>query len=905
MLAVAHAVALSLPAQQQPTPPQPQPPAPQQPAPQQPTPQQPQAQDPQAAPEPGRRVEAQDNQLLFDEAVVQMEGKNVRSVVFLQLDEADTAGRRLRPVDSAAADSYVRSLQSRVGQKFESRKVSADCASLWHDRRVVVEAYAREDGGEVALTFKIVREVEVYAGVEFVGLAALDRFTVDGLLGLYPDRQVTATEAEAMRKVLMARYRRDGYAHVSVTSVPAPIEEADLGAAGPTPTSRPSRVLRFVIDEGPKVTIGTVSFLGNTSFAADAFLGTFGVDDYLIRDSRIESDPAHGLINGGPYSQEVLEEDLDKLRIFYRSRGFLDATVDLAAVQFSPDRSRVDLSFVVVEGPRYRVRSLRVEHVQGNFEPLTTAPLYDAIEIEKELKVVPGEFYDHERLQRDVLAIQDFYGRRGHPAWNYPGMTASDSGCQVLPPLETYGTGPEVDLVIRIVEGVPKKLRDVVIRGNRFSKDHVIRRRIRVMPGDTVDMVQVKRSLRAIEQTRYFQDPISLIGPRLQLEPVDEQPEYVDIGLDVTDGPTGQLRWGIGVSTGQGVQAQITFNKSNFDLWKPPSSINPITAIGEVLDNKAFHGGGQNLNMLLAPGDRYSQFQITWSDPDIFRQYIDTWELRLSGRRMIRRLPDGYTSDILGAEVGLSHNVTEHFNVGVAFREESAEVDDLAPDATSLAFDAEGQTELRGLRLSARYRDYDDFLRPTSGFEVSLAGEVVGGPLGGEESLTKLTHSAHLYTPLAENEMGHRTVLHVEQFFGVANEFGGSDDVFLTERFYLGAYNLRGFDYRRAGPKQFGRPVGGEATWTATAEVFFPLVATRLEGEVRDRELLRWVLFTDFGLLGLGLDDSSFTELRAASGIGVRIEIPFLEIPIALDLGWPWKYEDSDDRRQLYFSISR
>ncbi|MBL8755068.1 MAG: outer membrane protein assembly factor, partial [Planctomycetes bacterium] len=343
----------------------------------------------------------------------------------------------------------------------------------------------------------------------------------------------------------------------------------------------------------------------------------------------------------------------------------------------------------------------------------------------------------------------------------------------------------------------------------------------------------------------------------------------------------------------------------NFDLWKPPSSLNPITAIGEVLDNKAFHGAGQNLGMLLAPGTRTSQFQLSFTEPDVFALYEDTYELRVSGRRLIRRLTDGATADTLGAEVGLSRNFSDHFNVGFSVRQESVEVDDLVPDATSLAFAAEGQTELRGVRLSARYRDYDDPNRPTEGFELSLAGDVVGGPFGGEESLTKLTHTAHWYVPLAENEMGHRTVLHLEHFLGFANEFGGSDDVFLTERFYLGGSNLRGFDYRRAGPKQFGRPIGGEATWSSTFELHMPLVATRLEGEVRDRELLRWLVFTDLGLLGLDHDDPTFGELRASSGIGLRIEIPLLEIPIALDLGWPWLYEESDDRRQLYFSISR
>jgi len=195
-------------------------------------------------------------------------------------------------------------------------------------------------------------------------------------------------------------------------------------------------------------------------------------------------------------------------------------------------------------------------------------------------------------------------------------------------------------------------------------------------------------------------------------------------------------------------------------------------------------------------------------------------------------------------------------------------------------------------------------MRPTSGLELGLSADYVGGFLGGGESLTRYVHNAHLYVPIAENEMGHRTVLHLEHMLGFADAFGGSDDVFVTQRFYMGGASLRGFGFRRAGPTQFGRPIGGEAMYTATAEVTFPLIATRMEGDVRDRELVRVVTFSDFGLLGLSADDPSFREPRLSVGFGVRIQVPFLELPIALDLGWPLIYEETDDRRQLYFSIS-
>jgi outer membrane protein insertion porin family len=843
----------------------------------------------------------------FDEAVQKLKGLPVRAI---QMAKATAEGAPPRVLDAAAADPVVRSLETRVGRPFEPRQVSSDCANLWHERRLVVAAVALEVEGEVVVRFIIEREVETYERVDFRGLVHFDRPTVDSLLGLGVDRQVTSTEAEAMRKVLLARYRRDGYAFVGIDlqeRVPDEVKDDKSKDASNVPRAEGgARRILFQVDEGPKVTIRKVQVMGNRSFAAEPAFGLFGTDDYLLRDSHIQSDPAWGFKRGGAYSREVLEEDLDRLRLFYRSNGFLDATVDLAEVLFSEDRTEADVTFLVVEGPRYRIKSIRIEHVDARGEPVKTAPLYSADEIQKELKAKPGEFYDHGRLQRDWLGIQEFYGRRGHPASSFPGMEKDPTASRVYyPPREIYGVEPEVAIVFQVYEGVPKNLRDVVIRGNQYTRDAVIRRRFRVAPGERVDMKEVSRSQRNLDQSRYFNDPVTMRGPRLQFEPVPGEQDLLDLAVDLEDGATGELRWGVGISTGQGAQASITFNKRNFDLWNPPSSPNPVTVISEMLDNKAFHGGGQTLNMLLAPGSRFSQFRISWTEPDVFGEHLDTHELRVAGQRIIRRLPDGYTSDTLGAEIGLSRNFTEQFNVGLSLREDSIRVDNLAPDATSLAFDAQGTTELRGLRLNARYRDYDDLRRPTSGFELGFSAEVDGGFLGGEESLTKWTHTAQVYIPFAENEMGHRTVLHLEHFLGGADAFGSSDDVFLTERFYMGGSNLRGFSYRGAGPKQFGRPIGGEATYTATAEISFPLIATRLENEIRDRELLRWVMFTDVGLLGLSMSDSTFGELRGSSGVGLRIEVPLLELPISLDLAWPWRYEESDDRRQFYFSIAK
>ncbi|HIE71115.1 MAG TPA: hypothetical protein EYP98_13590, partial [Planctomycetes bacterium] len=503
--------------------------------------QNPQGQNPQG---PGRRVDRPlptiGGELFYEGAVQAMSGKPVRSIQVLKPTAAPVGPPGVppstAPLDAASSESIVRSLQTRVGQAFEPRKVSADCATLWSERRLVVRAYAEEVDGGIVVTYQIDLEIEIYEDVEFVGLEQIGQDVVNGLIGYFPGRRTTRTEAEAMRKLLLARYRRDGYAFCNIQLIDVP---ADLGAgadAAPAETgagtvNRARKTLRILIEEGPKVTVRHVDFVGNRSVPAHPILGLFGTGRYLVRDAHIESDPAGRLFGGGAFSREVLEEDLDRLRLFYRSSGFLEATVDLADVSFAEDRTSVDLSFVVVEGPRYRVRSIKVQHVNPQGGPVGRQPLYPAGEVQAVLKVVVGEFYDNNRLQRDREAIEQFYGKRGHPPVHFPGMRQSPgSGCQVFPPLEIYAETPEVDIIFQVSEGSPKTLRDVVIRGNRFTRDAVIRRRFRVLPGERINMIEVRRALRRIQSTRYFQDPRAGIGPRLQIEPVLDGGKVLRLG---------------------------------------------------------------------------------------------------------------------------------------------------------------------------------------------------------------------------------------------------------------------------------------------------------------------------------------------------------------------------------------
>jgi len=843
---------------------------------------------------PAQDPQHQDEYL--DPRVRELQGKQVKEIRVQRYDRG-----RMVPVAGEVADRVLRMLVTRSGKPLDPTQAKVDVENLWSERRLKVDLLAMQEGAEVVVTILILDEDQVYERVEFRGLRSFERKELEELIGIYPDRQITTSEAIAMRNIMLAHYHRAGYAFCNIDNVESDPE-------GGAPGDRPRKLLTFRIDEGLKVTVDRVSFRGNVSFPGDPPFGLFNPGDFLSRSSHIQSASRWAFIRGGPYSREIIEEDIDRLRLFYRGKGFLDAMVELVDPKFSADRTEVDLEFLVVEGPRYRIKDVRIVHTDQQGKPVpASAVRYQPEEIIGETKVRPGDFYDHDRIRRDIKAIQDFYGKRGHPAKNTYSLSLPDAYFLFNGwPQERYTEDARVELTFRVAEGQPKTLREVLIRGNTFTRDRVIRRKVYVRPGDRVDMTQVERSVRYLNNTRFFTDPVTLAGPRFELLKVDGHDDLLDLAIDLKEGATGEFRWGVGISTGAGANALIEFKKKNFDLLSLPSSPNPITALGEMIDNRAFHGGGQTLDITLSPGTQFSYFQVSFVEPDLFGDQIDTIELRLNGRRSIRRFSRaGFTADTFGGEIGLARNFTEEWSVGGSFRQETVQLNRIVPDAPLNVFAAEGQTEMRVLSLQTHYRDVDDIWRPTSGVDCIANAELFGGFLGGEQDGWKTTLVGHAYLPLHENEAGHRIVLHLGTKFDVAGTFGTTTEVFPTERFFLGGGNLRGFDFQGAGPSQFGRPVGGQAQLTGTAELGFPLVPTRLDRELRDRELIRGLLFSDAGFSGLLLDDPTFRQLRLSVGFGIRIDVPVLDVPIELDLGWPLLFEQTDNRRQFFFTVGR
>lgn len=779
------------------------------------------------------------------------------------------------------AEQITYNLRTRTGQPLKLADVQEDLRMLWLTRRIQPRFEVEDVEGGVRVVISVLEHPN-FERVVFKGLNHFSESQVKSILGL-PTAGMNKVAALNYALSLQERYRNEGYYHAKVR----------LAEDEKTST------LTFLVDEGPKVTVRSLQFRGNAAHAGEP--GPFGWGRSVAGGAKMDLKTGWLFLAGSPFALKTLEDDLEKIRFFYRRNGYRDAIVELADLRFSDAKDEVDLAFRVVEGPRYVITAVDLEQrpPAGRQEPL-----YPKQQVMEVLKVKPGEPYDRDRINYDLAALEEFYGKRGHPRKNKYGR-GLESAFDVDEPLEVFDpVKPELRLVYRLEEGTPKKLHDIRIRGNTETKDRVIRRKVLAKPDETLDMTKVDKSLSALDALQYFQDENQLSAIRFELLPVEGTGDQVDLAIDVQEGNTGQLLWGIGISSGNGVQGRMQILKRNFDIGRGPSSWDPITLFEEILGNKAFHGGGQTLDLSVAPGTKVSLFSLTFFEPDLFKSHQDTIGLRTRGFRGLQTW-DSFRTDTLGASLGLERNFNEDFSIGLSMRQENVEVKDVQPYAPEIVWDAKGSTELRGLRVNSTLRSLDRYVQPTKGFEARASAELLGGPFGTDENLYKFAVMLDLYFPIWRDDRDRSHVLRLHEQFDYAHAYSDTDDVYLTERYYMGGASLRGFRHRGAGPTQFDQPLGGEVRYLQTLEYAFPIWSTPVEGRFRETEILRGVVFSDFGLLGLGLHDPTFAEPRLSVGLGIRIQVPLLGLPIELDLGWPLLWEETDHRHQFYFSLGR
>jgi len=725
--------------------------------------------------------------------------------------EVRVTGNTFRSSAAVLADVTIR-----PGQVYDPNAVRLDEQRLLKTRRYsrVTATPTRTPRG-VIVTFHV-QERPVIQDVRFQGNKGFSDGDLRKALHFAAGDPVDEFLIQSGAEAIASRYRADGYYRVSVTYDPAALRQ------------QPQVIYRIV--EGPKAYLKNIRFLGNEQIGS------------LVLRGQIKSKKRIWPFTSGALDLETADRDVVDLRNYYHSKGFLDAQV---ARELTCKGRAATLTFLIEEGPRYRVRR--------NVFVGTT--VFSPAELTRGLELVRGEYYDEVKLRRDRQAVRNRYGQIGY-------IDAMES--VRLAYTETAG---EVDLVYTIREGRQMRVGAIAIRGNVITKQNVIRRQIQVRPGQLYNTGAVMESAQRLREARLFES--------VSITPFGEAPDCRNVLVQVKEGRTGQFIIGAGVDSNAGLLGRVRLTERNFDLLAWPTSWRQIKR------GEGFRGAGQLLRVSAEPGTRFMRFRVDWEDPWLYDKPI------LLGASAYHFMAQRETYDEIhyGGEMRLGHRFPNGWYATLMGRIEGIDITGI--DRTKAPFDVRrvaGTSSLEAIRGMLVRDRTDSRWMPTRGDRLSLDYQHVVG----DYFFGKFRGDYRRYWTVYEDEQDRK---HILSFRGGLYQIFGNAPTF--ERLYAGGLGtMRGFKFRGISPRQgpWHQVVGGDFSALLGAQYTFPLVGKQLRG----------IVFVDSGTVER---NTTIKTYRVSAGVGLQVYMMHAPIPLEFDFGFPLVKDGKDDLQLLAFSI--
>jgi outer membrane protein insertion porin family len=684
---------------------------------------------------------------------------------------------------------------------------------------------------------------------QLTGKATLKEVSVEGGKGIKNDRLkreisqkagdiLDERRAHADALKMQELYQKSGYPDAKIE--PLSSIDRDTGKA----------VLKFKVTEGDRVFIQRIQVNGNRAITDKQILKT-------IKTKRRWW--GSFLAGSGVLKDEQWREDLDRVRDLYRDKGYIDMEIKEVRVERT-GKQWLTIFLEIAEGQTYQVGKIQIT---GN-------ELFPTADLEKRLRLTTGQTFAPGAYAKDIKALEDYYGSRGY------------LDTQVRPARVPNVETGQLDLNYVIREGELTYIEKISIRGNTKTKDKVIRRELAVAPGDIYNTVRVDASKERLKNLNYFSKVETTPEPTTV-------PNRRDLVVQVEEQRTGTMTFGAGFSSVDNLIGFIEMSQGNFDLFNWPN----------------FTGGGQKLRVRAQVGLEAQDYTVAFVEPWFLDQRL------LLGVDIFHR-EDDYSSDDFdetrtGATLRLEKALSEFFRAGVKYSIQS--IDQTVFSGASQELQSQDGRWLRsGLELSLIHDSRNSVFLTTRGNRSEVSAELVGGPLGADVSVYKLNAKTSFYFPFFNEH-----VLQILGAVGVVDAFGQTtgdgpivdedptpfvnlkkvNDVPIFDRYFLGGANtLRGFSYRKVGPKDVNNePVGGNTYWNSTLEYSIPVV-----------ERIRAAVFYDIGAVCLDAYEFSLSGIKSDAGIGVRLNLPIG--PIRLDYGYPIMTDDKTGRTgKIQFSV--
>jgi outer membrane protein insertion porin family len=610
-------------------------------------------------------------------------------------------------------------------------------------------------------------------------------------------------------------------------------------------------IVTFIINEGAKAYVTEVDFIGNAHLTTKE----------LRKIMKTRKKNLLSFLNkSGLFKEDDFKTDLDNLRTYYNSKGYIDMEVKDVKYEY-PDKGLMKVTITVFEGIQYTVGKIDFDgNVIFSKQDLRNYQGKKVVRMD-EGKIYSPRAYTPDKkepdqelptLENDITRIRNLYGTRGY------------IDMQITPERQANVESGKIDILYHIVENSQSYVEQIIIQGNNRTKDKVIRRELLVAPGQIYDSVRADVSKKRLDNLQYFD--------KVDISPQDTTvPNRKNMIVTVEEKRTGSVTFGAGFSSVDSLLGFVEITQGNFDLFNYPY----------------FTGGGEKFRVRLQYGLERQDFEAEFKEPWFLEQ-----RLALGYNLFYHNatyLSTYYNERNFGASVSLAKAFGQFWSGSITYTLQDFDLYDFASNSSPQLLQEQGYRTDSSITLGMAYDTRDSVLLTRHGVHADFSAEFAGGPLLGQTNIYKFQADAQKYILLPYD-----MILTVAAATGVADFYNNSTEVPLFDRFFLGgSRSIRGFSNRDIGPVDSNNePLGGNTMFYTNLELTFPII---------DR--VRGAVWNDMGFL----DARSFhysdaiQEGDAAAGVGLRLNLPIG--PLRLDYGLPYKDQGYNHNNTGKFSF--
>jgi outer membrane protein insertion porin family len=672
----------------------------------------------------------------------------------------------------------------------------------------------------------VVQERPAISTINFVGMKEFEKDVITKALketGIAEGRIFDRALLEKAEQELKRQYLTRGKYAANITTTVTPLERNRVG-------------INFNIEEGVAAKIKQINIVGAKAFSDKELRSLFELTTPTWLSWYTKNDQ---------YSRQKLSADLEKLKSFYMNQGYLEFAVESTQVSISPDKEDVYITINMVEGERFQVTSVKLA---GDFS-------IPEDELKKLVTVKAGDVFSRDKLNESTKAISDRLGKEGYAFAN-------------------VNAAPEIDkekhLVAFTVFVDPGKrvyVRRINITGNTKTRDEVVRREIRQMEGGWFDGDKLAASKLRIDKLGFFTETA------IETPAVAGTSDQLDVNVNVTEKPTGNLMLGVGTS-----------------------STDKIILSGSIAQNN-FMGSGNNVAIQVNSAKSYRTYVFSYTNPyfteDGVSQGFDIYHRTTNTRNTALAY---YSSAATGGAIRFGFPIGEKeslgFGIGIDTTTITAYSNSPPMYQNYVGYPGNDSVTKLSIPLTLNWTSdgKDSFFFPTRGV-YQKAGLEVAAP-GGDLTYYRASYQAQYFVPVSK-----QFTLMLNGEIGYANGYAGKDLPFFKNFYGGGVGSVRGYKTSSLGPVEDSTGtiyrIGGNRRAIGNAELLWGIPGME--------KTFRMGWFVDAGQVWGSGDKLSLSDLRYSTGISIAWISPMG--PLKFSLGKPLNKQSTDEAETFQFQL--